>query len=381
LKVSIAIEKFDPHVGGAERYCWDLAHFLSQKGHDVAVICMKAAAPDTDSITLSLVKPLKFPQFLRHLGFSLLHFFKARKMSGHIHFCVGNTFYMDIYQPHGGLHRAWFLRETLRHSTGIRGVCRAIKYINPKDMVQRLLEWWTFKMTKPEVIAISNMVAKDIRCWFGYPRSKVHLLPNGIDVKKFTPENIRHRDEIRSRFKIKRSDFVFLFMANNLVLKGFDVLIRATRSLNDLPIKVLVIGPYNRKIKRKVKDLSNKIIFGGRASDPEFIYPACDCLVHPSFYDACSLVVLEALSSDIPVITTEANGASMFVTQKNGSVVPPGDHHALETSMRDVFSGKFGKTVSSSFKDQESVFTDVEGIIEGYNRTERVTTKKAERFA
>jgi len=200
-------------------------------------------------------------------------------------------------------------------------------------------------------------------------------LPNGIDVKKFTPDNVRHRDEIRSRYNIRRSDFVFLFMANNLVLKGLDVLIRATLSLNDLPIKVLVIGPYNRKIKRKVKDLSNEIIFGGKASDPEFIYPACDCLVHPSFYDACSLVVLEALSSGIPVITTEANGASMFITQENGSVIPPGDHHVLEKAMRDAFSGKFGKIVAPIFKDQESVFTDVEGIIESY-RTEQEKPKK-----
>jgi UDP-glucose:(heptosyl)LPS alpha-1,3-glucosyltransferase len=369
LKVCIAIEKFDPHVGGAERYCWDLVHFLSQKGHDVAVICMRAAITDNDKISILIVKPLKFPQFLRHLGFSLLHFLKARKMSSYIHFCVGNTFYMDIYQPHGGLHRAWFLRETTRHPSRIRGFCRTIKYINPKDIVQRLLEWWTFKVTKPEVIAISNMVAKDIRFWFNYPKSKVHLLPNGIDVKKFTPNNIHHRDEIRSRYNIKSSDFVFLFMANNLVLKGLGVLINATRNLNDLPVKVLVIGPYNRKIKRKAKDLSNKLIFGGRTSDPEFLYTACDCLVHPSFYDACSLVVLEALASEICVITTKANGASMYITEKNGYVVSPGDHNALSAAMRDVFSGKIGRTTSPSFKDQESVFTDIEEIIEGY-RTE-----------
>ena len=297
-------------MGGAERYCWDLAHFLSQKGNDVAVICMKAAVPDTDAINISLVKPFKFPQFLRHLGFSLLHFFKARKMSDYLHFCVGNTFYMDIYQPHGGLHRAWFLRETLRHPAGTRSVRRAIKYINPKDLVQRLLEWWIFKITKPEVIAISNMVATDIRSWFEYPASKLHLLPNGIDVKKFTPDNVRHQDEIRSRYNIRRNDFVFLFMANNLALKGFDVLIHSVRSLSNLPVKVLVIGPYNRKAKTKAKDLSDTMIFGGKADDPERIYTACDCLVHPSFYDACSLVVLEALSSGIPVITTNTNGAS-----------------------------------------------------------------------
>ncbi len=366
MKVCIAIEKFDPHVGGAERYCWDLAHFLSQKGHDIAIICMKAAAPDIQSINISLVKPVKFPQFLRHLSFSLLHYFKARKMTDYIHFCVGNTFYMDIYQPHGGLHRAWFLRETLRHPAGIRCAVRVLKYINPKDIVQRVLEWWTFKITKPEVIAISEMVARDIRFWFGYTRSMLHLIPNGIDVNKFTPDNIRHRDKIRSRYKINRNDFVFLFLANNLSLKGFDVLVKATKLLNNLSVKLLIIGPYDWKIKKKAKGLSSTIIFGGKANDPELIYPACDCLVHPSFYDACSLVVLEALASGIPVITTKTNGASMYITEENGYVIPPGDHNTLESTMRGVFSYKTQKTVSLFFKDQESVFTDIEKFIKGY---------------
>ena len=367
MKVCIAIEKFDPHVGGAERYCWDLAHFLSQKGHDVYIICMKAATPDIQSINISIVKPFKFPQFLRHLSFSLLHYFKARKMTDYIHFCVGNTFYMDIYQPHGGLHRAWFLRETLRHPAGIRTAARVLKYLNPKDIVQRVLEWWIFKITKPEVIAISKMVARDIRFWFGYTRSMLHLIPNGIDVKKFTPENIRHREEIRSRYKIEQSDFVFLFMANNLALKGLNVLIKAASALQALPVRVLIIGPYSQKTKRKLMCISNTIIFGGRANDPELIYPACDCLVHPSFYDACSLVVFEALASGIPVITTKANGASMYITNKNGFVVQSGDHNALESAMRDIFSYKTRKTLSSSFKDQKSVFTDVERIIEDYS--------------
>ncbi|MBW2562782.1 MAG: glycosyltransferase, partial [Deltaproteobacteria bacterium] len=121
-------------------------------------------------------------------------------------------------------------------------------------------------------------------------------MPNGIDIKKFTPDNIRYRDDIRSRYKIEQSDFVFLFMANNLALKGLNVVIKATLALQALPVKILIIGPYNRKIKRKAKKILNTIIFGSRANDPELIYPACDCLVHPSFYDACSLVVLEALA-------------------------------------------------------------------------------------
>ena len=54
MNISIAIEKFDPHVGGAERYCWDLAHFLAQRGHNVEIVCMRAKDPKIQSIRIVL---------------------------------------------------------------------------------------------------------------------------------------------------------------------------------------------------------------------------------------------------------------------------------------------------------------------------------------
>jgi UDP-glucose:(heptosyl)LPS alpha-1,3-glucosyltransferase len=49
--------------------------------------------------------------------------------------------------------------------------------------------------------------------------------------------------------------------------------------------------------------------------EPEKYYGAADLLVHPSFYDACSLTVLEALASGLPVITTSSNGAGGIIHQ------------------------------------------------------------------
>ena len=39
-------------------------------------------------------------------------------------------------------------------------------------------------------------------------------------------------------------------------------------------------------------------------------YGAADAYVHPTWYDPCSLVVLEALAAGLPVLTTRFNGAS-----------------------------------------------------------------------
>jgi hypothetical protein len=70
VRISIAIEKFDPGVGGAERYCWDLAHYLGGNGHEVEIICMKGLVPDLPSIHINLIHLIKIPQGLRHLNFA-----------------------------------------------------------------------------------------------------------------------------------------------------------------------------------------------------------------------------------------------------------------------------------------------------------------------
>ena len=44
-------------------------------------------------------------------------------------------------------------------------------------------------------------------------------------------------------------------------------------------------------------------------------YFAADFLVHPTFYDPCSLVVLEALACGLPVLTSRLAGASIAVRE------------------------------------------------------------------
>jgi UDP-glucose:(heptosyl)LPS alpha-1,3-glucosyltransferase len=68
------------------------------------------------------------------------------------------------------------------------------------------------------------------------------------------------------------------------------------------------LSPFGKKI-----GLYDEIIFAGSTDEPEKYYGAADLLVHPTFYDACSLTVLEALASGLPVITTPSNGASGMI--------------------------------------------------------------------
>ena len=71
-------------------------------------------------------------------------------------------------------------------------------------------------------------------------------------------------------------------------------------------------------------------------------YFGADFLVHPTFYDPCSLVVLEALACGLPVITSRANGASeLLKPPDDGFVIDnPHDHARLAACMEQLLDSE-----------------------------------------
>ena len=75
--------------------------------------------------------------------------------------------------------------------------------------------------------------------------------------------------------------------------------------------------------------------FSAIARDPKDCYFAADYLVHPTFYDPCSLVALEALACGLPVITTRYNGASELLTPPTDGIVIDTPAQSARTRGRD----------------------------------------------
>ena len=54
--------------------------------------------------------------------------------------------------------------------------------------------------------------------------------------------------------------------------------------------------------------------FTGFVDDVRAAFAGADAFVFPTFYDPCSLVVPEAMSAGLPVVTTRTNGAAELIT-------------------------------------------------------------------
>src|SRR5205807_2292297 len=129
-------------------------------------------------------------------------------------------------------------------------------------------------------------------------------------------------------------------------LKGLDPLLRSVARLRARSeyrdasrlFRLVVAGnPNTRKYQNLARALRihDHVRFVGHMTDMKNAYFAADFLVHPTFYDPCSLVVLEALACGLPVITSRYNGASeLLQPPRDGYVIDdPHDHAQLAACM------------------------------------------------
>lgn len=196
-----------------------------------------------------------------------------------------------------------------------------------KQWAEGIVEDAPYRKGAKQIVAISEMVKRDVVDYYGIPEDRIVVVYNGVDTEHFHPRNRSYRKEIRERYGLRSEDFVLLFVSHNFRLKGLRYLIQALALIQRKRqnVKLLVIGrdragPY-RRLARKM-GCENDVLFAGGINDLERYYSSADMLVHPTFYDACSLVVLEALASGLPVITTRYNGAGWIISEgKEGFVL------------------------------------------------------------
>jgi len=158
------------------------------------------------------------------------------------------------------------------------------------------------------------MVARDIEQWHGVDPGLIRVVYNGVDLERFSPV-VRDslRAHVRDRLGFGDRDIVLLLVAHNLRLKGLPALIGSAAALQPpgAPVRLLVVGnSRTARYERYCRNVGLTAHFAGAVADPAPYYAAADVYVHPTGYDPCSLVVLEAWACGLPVITSRFNGCA-----------------------------------------------------------------------
>jgi UDP-glucose:(heptosyl)LPS alpha-1,3-glucosyltransferase len=167
------------------------------------------------------------------------------------------------------------------------------------------------------IVALSQTVADDLSRLHGVRQDQIQIIYNGVDCQRFSPAHRHHhRDSIRRGLRVDDQQVLLLFAAHNFRLKGLLELLAVVARLvaNRRPVRLAVAGGkrlahWRRSVARL--GLADHVTFIGTVSDVVPYYAAADVFVHPTYFDPCSLVLLEAAASGLPIVTTRRhNGAA-----------------------------------------------------------------------
>ncbi len=155
---------------------------------------------------------------------------------------------------------------------------------------------------------------------------KLHVVHMGVDVDQFPA---------MSRTRAARGDAVLrvLFVGRLVGEKGVGLLLEAVQILEGRQRKIeLVIvgaGPLSAHMDAEVlrRGLSDMVRLVGPVGQDELPawYAWADVFCLPSFSEGLPVVLMEAMMSELPVVTTVIAGIPELVKQdQNGLMVPPG---------------------------------------------------------
>ena len=167
------------------------------------------------------------------------------------------------------------------------------------------------------VVAVSEQVRREL-LQIGVLPSRVGVIINGVDLEEFHPG-----EASREALGLPVSVPLALFVGDiRTPRKNLDTVLKSLVHVPGLHLAVLGKtdgSPYPQMATEL--GVADRVSFLGFRRDVAQIMRASDMFVFPSRYEACSLVLLEALASGLPVVTAATAGGAEVITPKCGFVL------------------------------------------------------------
>jgi UDP-glucose:(heptosyl)LPS alpha-1,3-glucosyltransferase len=343
MNIALCYENVNPARGGCETYIADLTRRLVADRHDVHLYaCRLDAGALPAALDFHRLAVPRGPRFLRPWRFGAACLAEMKRNHHDVSVGFDKTWGQDVLYPQGGLHAASADRNLRKHaSTPLQLLARAAKLVDPAaHSFARLERRQYLREDRPTIVVNSEMVRRHFRQYYGIPSDQIHVVHAAVDPDRFhANDRPKIRQEWRERWGVTPDETAALFVAMNYRLKGLEPLLQAMAAVPAVtPLKLVVVGhPKTSRYQRLAHRLgiADRVIFHGFCAVTRNAYFAADFLVHPTFYDPCSLVALEAMACGLPVVTTQFNGACELLPSQCTAltVADPHDRVALAASL------------------------------------------------
>jgi glycosyltransferase involved in cell wall biosynthesis len=248
---------------------------------------------------------------------------------------------IDVVATHGCWPHALF-GPTVR-----RSAARLVNMVHDVLGGGQWVERWAARTRPDLVIANSHFTADAAGKVFPGIGIEVCYLP--IAVPEFSDREIVRR-EVRTELGTS-PDAVVILQASRLERwKGQSVLIKALTRLGNIPGWVAWIagGPQKAGEHELLAELAaagraggiaDRLFFLGQRTDVPRLMAAADIYCQPNTGpEPFGIAFVEALGSNVPVVTTGLGGAAEIVTGACGVLCPPGDSDAVAAALERLIA-------------------------------------------
>ena len=195
------------------------------------------------------------------------------------------------------------------------------------------------------VLLLSEREKSIFQRWYRTPDQRLYLVPPFLSRERMVLRDVAEmRAALRREFGFGGDDLVLLLVGSGFRTKGLDRVIEGLSALpQDLKrrTRLLAIGQDNPKMFARLANktgLSHRVkILAGRDDIPQLMQGA-DLLVHPARRELAGHVLLEAMASGLPVLTTDVCGYGMHVERAGAGVVlaSPFDQAQFNSRMAEM---------------------------------------------
>lgn len=346
MRIAIVSDYYYPQLGGVTEHVHGQATELTRRGHEVTLI-----TPGLVKVPRTVDGDVLPPEPFEVVRLGRAYPFYANRAEALVSWSPGLGASLDrlfderrfdvvhVHNPIG----PWLAIMATRRSQAPVTVGTLHSVVKPGHPLLRTFHRSLANHLRrlDACITVSDTVVDSLGPYF--PGQQFVTIPNGIDTEFFTPD-AEPLPELRGKRNIV---FVGRFDPRNGVGHAVAAFTILRRTHNDLRLVIVGDGPLRPIVERLVPDnLRDGVVFAGRVNRlrPRYLASA-DVLCSPCSLASFGMVVLEGMSSGVPVVATRLPGFARVMRDGiDGLMVDEPDDDAgfaaaLDTVLQDPSLG------------------------------------------